>query len=201
MQAILLLSAIPEEEANCFLECMIYLGWSYDDIWGILSAEGKDLVNPDIMEDDWEESPPTEDDVLSYRRWFTSWCVKLAKVWEVTNRHAKKRYTRALSKVGGRYEEPLKDLVEEEELRGREFTYMEAHNFIFPKLLASRRVDAIHGYRSGSSLVNRLDGGRGKGKGRTRSAATGYRRGGGNPEDQPKCKHCNGYHTFLLKML
>ena len=49
VQAFLLLSAIPEKEAHCFLECMINLGWSYKDIWGILSAEGKDLVNPDVV--------------------------------------------------------------------------------------------------------------------------------------------------------
>ena len=116
VQAILLLSAIPEKEAHCFLECMIYLGWSYKDIWGILSAEGKDLVNRDVVEDDWEDSTPDGDDVLSYRRWFTSWCVELARVGEVTNRHAKKGYTRALGRAGGRYAEPLKDLVEEEEL-------------------------------------------------------------------------------------
>ena len=194
VQAILLLSAIPEKEAHCFLECMIYLGWSYQDIWGILSAEGKDLVNPDVVEDDWEDSTPDEDDVLSYRRWFTSWCVKLAKVGEVTNRHAKKRYTRALSRAGGRYEEPLKDLVEEEELRGCEYTYMEAHNFIFPKLLTTRRVDAIHGYRQGTSSVNRIEGGKGGGPRRTRSAP-GYRNKKGDQHDRPQCTHCQGHHS------
>ena len=84
VQAILLLSAIPEKEAHCFLECMIYLGWSYKDVWGILSAEGEDLVNPDVVGDDWEDSTPDGDDVLSYRRWFTSWCVKAARLGELT---------------------------------------------------------------------------------------------------------------------
>ena len=192
MQAIFLLS---EEEANSSLERMIYRPWSYDDIWGILSAEGKGLVNPDSMEDDWEEIDPTGDDVLPCHRWFSSWCVNLAKVGEVTNQHVKKRYTRALTKVGVWYKEPLKDSGGGEELRGREFTYMKAHNFIFPKLLMSRPVDAIHDYRSGSSMVNRFNGGEGKGKGPTPSAPTGYHCGGGKPEDQFKCEHCNGYHT------
>ena len=89
VQALLLLSAIPEKEAHCFLERMIYLRWSYKDISGILTAGGKDLVNPDVVEDDWEDDTPDGDDILSYRRWFTSWRVKLAKVGEVTRRHAK----------------------------------------------------------------------------------------------------------------
>ena len=73
VQAILLLSAIPEKEANYFFKCIIYLRWSYNDIWGILGAEGQDLVNPDVVEDDLEDSVPDGDEALAYRRWFTSW--------------------------------------------------------------------------------------------------------------------------------
>ena len=177
---------------------MIYLGWSYNDIWGISGAEGQDLVNPDVVEDDWEDSVPDRDQALAYRRWFTSWCVKLAKVGKVINRHAKKPYTPALSTVGARYDEPLKELVEEGELQGREFTYMEAHNFIFPKLLTNRRVDAIHGYRQGSSAVNRLGSDTGKGGRRSRSEPTPDRRrfkGGGSETNQTACQTCGGQHA------
>ena len=198
VQAILLLSAIPEEEANCFLECTIYLGLSYNDIWGILGAEGQDLVNPDVVEDDWEDSVPDGDEALAYRLWFTSWCVKLAKVAKVTNRHAKKRYTRPLSTVGGRYDEPHKEFVEEEELQGREFTYMEADNFILPKLLTNRRSDAIHGYRQGSSGLNRLGGDWGKGGRRSKSEHTPDRRQfkcGGSETNRSACETCGGQHA------
>ena len=177
---------------------MIYLGWSYNDIWGIFGAEGQDLVNPDVIEDDWEDSVPHGDEVLVYRRWFASWCLKLAKVGEVTNGHAKKRYTWDSSTLGGRYDQPLKELVEEEELQGRELTYVEAHNFIFPKLLPNRQVDAIHGYRQGSSAVNQLGGDTGKRGPWSGSEPTPDRRwckGGGSQTNRSACQTCGGQHA------
>ena len=71
---------------------------------------------------------------------------------------------------------------------------MEAHNFIFPKLLTTRRVDAIHGYRQGTSSVNRIDGGKGGGPRQTRSAP-GYRNKKGDQQDRPQCTHCQGQHS------
>ena len=75
---------------------------------------------------------------------------------------------------------------------------MEAHNFIFPKLLTNRRVDAIHGFRQGSSVVNRLGGDTGREGHGSRSEPTPDRRrfkGRGSETNRSTCQTCGGLYA------